>query len=119
MSTSCIYRPNSLTPAEEYKKILNVTFLIFGIVALILFAPIDLVAADPLESLKSIFKQEASDHAFPVIIMWLLIAGIVASVIMSRWLPFIFAIIGCVVIGVAPEVSDAFTSTNIKPAAGW
>jgi len=119
MNTSCIYRPKSLTPAQEYKQILDVTILVFGIVALVLFAPIDLVAADPLESLKTIFKQEATDHAFPVIIIWVLIGGVVASVLMSRWLPFIFAVIGCVVIGVTPEVADTFNGTNIQPSTGW
>lgn len=119
MNTSCILRPNSLTQAEEYKRILNVTVLVFGIVALTLFAPIDLLAANPLESLKSVFKQEAADNALPVIIMWIFIAGVVASVIMSRWMPVIFAIIGCVAIGVSPDLVDSFNATNIKPASGW
>lgn len=103
----------------DIKKAIDIAFLITITAFLMLFGPIDVFAADPLLTLKGIFKQEASDNAFPIIIVWLLATGIVTSVLMSRWMPFIFAAIGCVVIAVAPEAAEAFNSTNITPAGGW
>ena len=102
----------------DMNKTVNIAFFIALAAVVMLFGPLDVFAADPLETLKGIFKKEASDHAFPVIIIWILVGGVVASVLMSRWMPFIFAAIGCVVIAVAPEISSAFNSTNITPASG-
>jgi hypothetical protein len=80
--------------------------------------PNDLLAADPLATLTGIFKKEASAHAFPVMIIWILAGGIIASALMTRWMPFIFAVIACVLIGISPEAATAFNSTNITPASG-
>ncbi len=103
----------------DMQKTVNFAFFITIAAFVMLFGPMDVFAADPLETLKGIFKQEASDNAFPIIIVWLLATGVVTSVLMSRWMPFIFSAIGCVIIAVAPEAADAFNSTNITPAGGW
>ena len=111
-----IYR--SISSSSNENVVLNFALFISVLAFVYLFVPNDLLAANPLETLSGIFKKEASDHAFPVIIIWILAGGIIASALMTRWMPFIFAVIACVFIGISPEVAGAFNSTNITPASG-
>ena len=111
-----IYR--SISSSSNENVVLNFALFISFLAFVYLFVPNDLLAADPLATLTGIFKKEASDHAFPVIIIWILAGGIIASALMTRWMPFIFAVIACVFIGISPEVAGAFNSTNITPASG-
>lgn len=97
---------------------LHVAFLMFAFAFLFLFPDIA-QAANPLSVMKDVFTEQAEANAFPVIIIWILIFGVITSFFMGKFYPFILAVFACGVVAIAPEIAPNFNSTNITPSGGW
>ena len=66
----------------------------------------------PLETMKTVYLDQAQTHAFPVIIMWTLILGVVISFTMGKFMPLILAIIASVIIAITPNIAPNFTGAG-------
>lgn len=73
-----------------------------------------IAATSPLETMKTVYLAQAETNAFPVIIMWTLILGIVISFTMGKFMPFILAVIASVIIAITPAIAPNFTGTNFS-----
>ena len=87
-------------------------FFVFLAIAVLFLLPDMAHAANPLETMKTVYLTQAKDNAFPVLIMWTLILGIVISFAMGKFMPFILAVIASVVIAIAPDIAPNFTGSN-------
>lgn len=96
----------------------QVALLMFAI-AFLFVIPDVAHAANPLGVMKDVFSEQAEANAFPVIIIWILVFGVVTAFFMGKFLPFIIAVFACGVIAIAPEITPNFNSTNITPSGGW
>lgn len=96
----------------------QVALLMFAI-AFLFVIPDVAHAANPLGVMKEVFTEQAEANAFPVIIIWILVFGVVTAFFMGKFLPFIIAVFACGVIAIAPEIAPNFNSTNITPSGGW
>ena len=83
-------------------------------VAVMFFAPVAAMAADPMLTMKNIYLNQAQTNAFPVIILWILALGAVMSFKMNAWTPFILAIAASVIIGVSPDLVPNFTFADLN-----
>lgn len=100
------------------KKMMPTLLVMFGI-AVLFVIPDTMMAANPLSVMKEVYIEQAEENAFPVIILWTLVLGIVISFAMGKFMPFILAVIASVIIAVTPELAPNFDSTNITPSSGW
>ena len=73
-----------------------------------------IAATSPLETMKTVYLAQAETNAFPVIIMWTLILGIVISFTMGKFMPFILAVIASVIIAITPAIAPNFTGRNFS-----
>lgn len=73
-----------------------------------------IAAGNPLDTMKTVYLAQAEKNAFPVIIMWTLILGIVISFTMGKFMPFILAVIASVIIAITPAIAPNFTGTNFS-----
>ena len=96
----------------------QVALLMFAI-AFLFVIPDVAHAANPLGVMKEVFREQAEANAFPVIIIWILVFGVITAFFMGKFYPFILAVFACGVVAIAPEVAPSFTSTNIAPTTGW
>lgn len=71
-----------------------------------------IAAGNPLETMKTVYLDQAQTHAFPVIIMWTLILGVVISFTMGKFMPLILAIIASVIIAITPSIAPNFTGAG-------
>lgn len=90
-------------------------FFIMFALALLFVMPDCALAANPLEVMKQVYIEQAEANAFPVIILWTLVLGIVISFAMGKFMPFILAIIASVIIAITPDLAPNFTGTNFVP----
>ena len=108
----------SLISIFRNKENLHAAVLMFAI-AFLFIAPDVAHAANPLAVMKDVFKEQAEANAFPVIIIWILIFGVVMAFFMGKFYPFVLAVFACGVVAIAPEIAPNFNSTNITPSGGW
>lgn len=71
-----------------------------------------ITATNPLEVMKQVYTEQAQTTAFPMIILWTLVLGIVISFAMGKFMPFILAVIASVIIAITPNIAGNFTGTN-------
>jgi len=83
-------------------------------IGIMFFAPVAVMAADPMAVMKNIYLNQAQTNAFPVIILWILALGAVMSFKMNAWTPFILAIAASVIIGIAPDLVPNFTFADLN-----
>ncbi|WP_457749119.1 hypothetical protein [Sulfurimonas sp.] len=108
---------NSLRAAEEefFTKEMKAAFFMMFAIGVFFLVPDTVMAANPLETMKNVYITQAQDNAFPVIILWTLVLGIVISFAMGKFMPFILAVIASVVIAITPDVAPNFTNANLNP----
>ena len=99
---------------DYFKKNPMVAFVMFAL-AVLFVSPEMAMAADPVETMKQIYLDQAETNAFPAIILWILVLGVALSFKMNSFMPFILAVIASVVIGVSPELVPNFNYTNLQP----
>ena len=105
--------------SQSFLKKENVQFaMLMLFVMCLVVLPDSANAANPLEVMKGIFRDQAEENVFPVLIIWTLIIAVLISFGTKSWYPFIFGIIACVIIAISPEIAPNFNSTNITPATG-
>ena len=91
----------------------NVTlFFTFLAIVLLFLLPEMAQAANPLETMKNVYIEQAETNAFPVLIIWTLILGVVISFAMGKFMPFILAVIASVIIAITPDIAPNFTGAN-------
>jgi len=108
----------SLVSFFKKKENLHAAVLMFA-VAFLLVLPDVAHAANPLTVMKDVFREQAESNAFPVIIIWILVFGVITSFFMGKFYPFVLAVFACGVVAIAPEIAPNFNSTNITPSGGW
>ena len=91
-------------------------FMMFAIIAVgtMLLMPDAAMAADPLATMKTVYINQAESNAFPVIILWTLVLGVVISFAMGKFMPFILAVIASVIIALTPAIAPNFTASDFN-----
>lgn len=91
---------------------------ILGKVALFgaLFAGTAAMAANPLESMKTAFDQQATSNVIPVLIFWIMILGAIVAFVMKQWMPLVMAVVISVIMGMSPTLAGSFTTTDFTQA---
>lgn len=91
---------------------------LFGKIALLslVFIGTSAMAANPLESMKTAFNQQAESNVIPVLIFWTMILGAIVAFVMKQWMPVVMAVVVSVIMGMSPSLSGAFVSTDFTQA---
>lgn len=74
--------------------------------------------ADPMEIMKNVALNQASDNFIPAAIMWILgLTGAVSAVGRTIY-PLVFGIVASIVLALAPDLANSFTSYDFATNDG-
>ena len=91
-------------------------FVMFIMLALAItfIIPDSLMAGGAIETMKTIYVNQAQNNAFPAVILWIIVLGVALSFKMNSFMPFILAVIASAVIGVSPDIVGQFNFSDLN-----